>query len=948
MKKTFMALLAACCAAGFAFAEKLPTVTPPRPAKDLYKVFSEPDSRHRPYVRWWWNGSRVQADEILRELDVMKAAGIGGVEINTIQFPDMTSDTVGAAALPWLSEEWIRMVETAADGCRERGMTCDILVGSGWPFGAEFLTPDEQSQMLYPVTFDVKGGRFTVSREKVLELAHAHIMNPRENPEKELMFIRLMPKNVDKFTEGVSYDELAGEETISIDVPEGEYVLYFFVKRTGYSRVIVGAPGASGPTLNHLDGEAVKRYLDHFSDAMPFNRGTLKGKIRAAFCDSFELEGNNWTRDMLEEFEKRMGYSLYPYLPYVIVRTGGMGEPVREPYGCNFSDEVKRDVIERVRHDFWQVQTELFKENFIDVFNDWCHRNGLLSRVQAYGHQLHPIESSMYLDIPECESWIHDGIGRVMAPNQYLSGRGYSMVNKFVSSGAWLAGRGIVSCEEQTNVGCIFMTSLEEVKVTGDRSNLSGVNHSVLHGFNYTPPQEDFFGWIQFGTYFNEHNTWWPFVRSWTDYKARVSAMLQNSTYRADIAILPPLEDLWSKEGMQRDPYPGITYPAYANDLWEAMMQSGNGCDYVSENIICQSRTNGGMLRFGQRSYRTLLLMEVESLKPETAERIAAFVKAGGQVIAIGKTPHKSAGLKDAEARGARVERIIEETMAAWPERFVRVDAPEGDMLSWYLALQKKYGLEPYATLSDPDRFLSVNCYGSGDRDIYFVVNSSIEREQRTTMTFPARVAAKQAWVWDAETGERHRIALEEGALELRLAPAEAKFLVFEKNPVEGGEALPAAVLRNARPMTVDGIWDVKATHHVTGEVKEFRLTELADLHALPFPWLRDFAGTFEYSLTVDVDDPKAYHTLDAGLTHNGVTELEINGEPAGVRWYGERTFDVDGKLRKGENRITIRVTTLLTNYAKARAVDTPTAKRWEWAQRANKETGLRGPVTLY
>ena len=54
----------------------------------------------------------------------------------------------------------------------------------------------------------------------------------------------------------------------------------------------------------------------------------------------------------------------------------------------------------------------------------------------------------MYLDIPECESWIHDGIGRVMEPNQYLSGRGYSMVNKFVASGAFLANRNIVSCEE--------------------------------------------------------------------------------------------------------------------------------------------------------------------------------------------------------------------------------------------------------------------------------------------------------------------------------------------------------------------------------------------------------------------------------------------------------------------------------------------------------------------
>ena len=75
-----------------------------------------------------------------------------------------------------------------------------------------------------------------------------------------------------------------------------------------------------------------------------------------------------------------------------------------------------------------------------------------------------------------------------MEPNQYLSGRGYSMVNKFVSSGAFLANRNIVSCEEQTNVGNIFQTTLEEVKVTGDRSNLSGVNHSVPTASITAPP----------------------------------------------------------------------------------------------------------------------------------------------------------------------------------------------------------------------------------------------------------------------------------------------------------------------------------------------------------------------------------------------------------------------------------------------------------------------------
>ena len=49
---------------------------------DLYRRFSRPRNVDKPFVRWWWNGGKVTDAEILRELDLLKEAGIGGVEIN--------------------------------------------------------------------------------------------------------------------------------------------------------------------------------------------------------------------------------------------------------------------------------------------------------------------------------------------------------------------------------------------------------------------------------------------------------------------------------------------------------------------------------------------------------------------------------------------------------------------------------------------------------------------------------------------------------------------------------------------------------------------------------------------------------------------------------------------------------------------------------------------------
>ena len=53
----------------------------------LLSIFRNPPVTSKPFVRWWWNGDKLSAKEILRELDVMKEAGIGGVEINPIAFP---------------------------------------------------------------------------------------------------------------------------------------------------------------------------------------------------------------------------------------------------------------------------------------------------------------------------------------------------------------------------------------------------------------------------------------------------------------------------------------------------------------------------------------------------------------------------------------------------------------------------------------------------------------------------------------------------------------------------------------------------------------------------------------------------------------------------------------------------------------------------------------------
>ena len=97
---------------------------------ELYALFKDPPPETRPFVRWWWNGDCIEIDELERELDVMKAAGIGGVEINPIAKPE-GGDPFEYNCYQWLSPEWNERVKATVEMANQRSMVVDLIMGSG-------------------------------------------------------------------------------------------------------------------------------------------------------------------------------------------------------------------------------------------------------------------------------------------------------------------------------------------------------------------------------------------------------------------------------------------------------------------------------------------------------------------------------------------------------------------------------------------------------------------------------------------------------------------------------------------------------------------------------------------------------------------------------------------------------------------------------------------------
>ena len=929
--------------------------------EQLYQVFRQPTSEYRPFVRWWWNGDKIEADELVREMRLLKEAGIGGVEINPIAFPTYC-DSLGKVSLQWLSPEWIDMLKVCFDEADSLDMTCDLLVGSGWPFGAEFLKEDERAQIVVNYAETVTGPTtLTIIRDSICNHAMPKVSSPYKGNTKELMLLRLYPNPASCVDEGI--DVWQADSACTIDVPEGEYTLAALVKINGFLEVINGAPGAAGPVLDHFNTEAVNRYLYNMSDKIEQQIGPLKGKIRALFTDSMELEGANWTNDMAEAFQKRYGYDITEWLPFILFKIGSMGSALNYNPVVPVTEDFQKE-IQRARYDFEDFKAQLMQERFTDTYLDWCHQLGVKARAQAYGRGFYPLENAMGYDIPEGESWTTNWLrhkpGEEMSETDYRRGRAYTMVNKFVSSGAHLAGNRTVSCEEMTNTYTVFNMTLEQLKIGGDQSAMSGVTHSVFHGFNYSPNLEaPFPGWLRYGAFYSERNNWWPFFHLYNEYKARLSYALQHGTYYADIAILNPENDMWSTIGMQNEPFPNTTRAPYKTLIWEAINKCGGGVDYVSENIINRSNIKKGNLCFNQRKYNTLMLIDVESLHPESAEQLLRFVETGGKILCIDTIPYQSLGTPQHHAENDSLVKATMEKVMQHKDHFVFVEPPKEGFIPWYDSLMKAEQLPRYLDIESPDPYVMQNRYTTDDGSQMILLSNSHRYDtHQTKITFSDALTHKrQAQVWDLQTGERYSLPLDENnSYIFDLGPVESVLIVFERTKKDQQLPVwkpPHTVINAMSPTDLSEGWNITLCHSLLHDTTTAHFDTLFDLK--DSEEYQHFCGTIVYWKTIDhlgIDGACTVSTiLDLGLVE-GVSEVFINGQSIGVQYFGRRLYDLNKALHEGQNDIEVRVTTTMGNYLKTISrEDNPTT--WIYVNHPRRDQplqpmGLLGPVRIY
>jgi hypothetical protein len=887
---------------------------------DVRRGFERAPDDARIMMRWWWFGPSVTKAEIERELRVMKEGGIGGVEVQPV-YPLLPDDPAkGHRNLPYLSDEFLAMLKFAAEKSKELGMRFDLTLGSGWSFGGANTPITEAAGQLRVERVKLGPGARRVPVPSMIGAEHflaAFLSKTGGNAVAESGLTEL--KDIREANVWLPSDAAAGNE-----------VLFFIGGKSGM-QVKRPSFGAEGYVLNHLDRPSVENYLKSTGDRLfeAFDKTTVPYSV---FCDSLEVYNQDWTDGFMEEFRRRRGYDLKPYLPALAIDAG--------------------PTTADVRYDWGRTITELFNERFMVPMQEWSKRNGTRFRIQGYGIPAASVSSNKWADISDGE------------------GAQWKVIRaaRWASSANHIYGRNVTSSETWTWLHSpSFRATPLDMKAEADVHFLQGINQLIGHGWAYTPPYVEYPGWRFYAAgEYSDRNPWWIVMPDLARYLQRMSYLMRQGEPRNDVALYLPNADAYSHFTAGRVHLIDAERELVGEKILPAIFAGGFNIDFFDDTILNEiGSVRGKEIVLGSSRHRAIVLPGIERIPLESMKKIETFARAGGVVVASRRLPSIVPGLKATQAEQDELKVIVQRTFGGTYSStgFVESDDEVGRAL---------------ARLMRPDLAISPSADGFGfvhrkiaDADIYFVANTS---NQKRSVKLTFRDGTGSVELLEAMTGRTSGIAsvtdsVPSTSVELEFEPYQSRVFAISN---DASATLPRNAVTNGPAIDLKSGW--------TLQFKDSPATPIGQLGS----WTADgerlyYSGTAEYVRTVDVP-ANATGRFDAAVLDLGVaTPLEvlpmrngmrawieppvreaaavyINGQRAGSVWCPPYSLGIGSFLRPGRNEIKIVVANTALNHMAGRRLPDYKLLNLRYGERFQPQdmdkvqslpSGLMGPVRL-
>ena len=663
---------------------------------------------------------------------------------------------------------------------------------------------------------------------------------------------------------------------------------------------------ATGWEVNKLDTAFVtfqfNSYIGRLAD------GPLKGLLNNMLMDSWECASQTWTRYMKEEFLSRRHYDLTTWLPAI--------------FGWVVDD---REQTSQFLADWRRTIHELFTQNFYGHMTHLAHRKGMTASYETAAGDIFPagpMEYYKYADVPMTEYW--------QPFDHFLANHNFKPIRP-TASAARMYGKPRVSAESFTSFVLTWDEHLSMLREVANQNMVEGVTHTVFHTYTHNPDADKYFPGTSFGggigTPFLRKQTWWPYMKHFNTYLARCAFMLERGR--------PVSSVLWYLgDETEQKPDQYVSFP------------DGFRYDYCNTDALLNriSVKDGRWVTPDGISYDLLWIPKRGRLLPETLERLCQLVAQGGRLVA--DEPTDVATLSADKQQAERYQRAKKQLFA---NKAVIQGTPLSEALQ-QLALKPDVKSDGLRWLHRQDK----------NADWYMICP---EKENDFSGTIEFRQTGR-AELWNPMNGNITPVATrqngEYASLDLNLTRGQMLFVVFRRakpNLFRDGRENS-----NIEATPVEGPWtltfnDEQGTSLILGDKKASRNGE--DFKGL-LPWkdlpLSDegkaFSGTASYETTFQLDrKPKGRLLLNLGKVEE-IAVVSVNGHVTDTLWAEPYETDITRYARKGDNQLSIQVTSTWFNRLVYDARQ-PKEQRRTWvingpSDKAElRSSGLLGPVEL-
>jgi hypothetical protein len=886
----------------------------------LEQGWQHPPNEARLRAYWWWLNGNVTKASITRDLEEMKAKGFGGAVIIDADGSSQEGNAHAPHGPTFFSPEWCELYKHALREANRLGLEMSLNIQSGWNLGGPMVTADDaakkivwsESRITGPTNFNTVlpvpevrenyyRDTFVVAyRIRANQPSHLQLQNWREKallktlepfsaPDTTSLFQEFpaTPDEEDVRTTDVIdlTSKLAADGKLHWDAPTGDWQILRFGCTIGdHSYVSTGSEGWQGYAIDVYDAGAFERYWNAVVEPLIADAGPLAGKtLKYLHTDSWEVEAVNWTPTLRDEFKRRRGYDLVPWLPVIA------GKIVNS-----------RDESDRFLFDFRKTLGELAIDNHYRLFRDNARKHSLEIHPESGGPHAVPIDAQRCLgwdDVPMSEFWAWSWTHRIGDENRFFV--------KQPASAAHTYGHRITQDEGFTTIGPHWQEKIwSNLKPSFDKALCEGMNRLVWHAFVCSPDQTGIPGQQYFaGTHLNPKVTWWEKSAPFFSYINRCQFLLQQGLFVADVAY-----------------YYGDHVPNFAQLKKSDPAKILPGYDYdviTEEALLTRARVSDGKIVLPDgMSYRVLVLPDRDTISLPVLEKIKELVATGATVI--GPKPANGETLENYPANNGEIAQLADEI---WGGKIgtgrVIADKTAREVL---LADAVQPDCE---FLSTSDLQLSTNfdyIHRTADgAEIYFVANRSTNF---ISMNCVFRVAGKAPEIWDAVSGEHQFAAAyeqknERTTVPLEFPPCGSFFIIFN----EPSEKHPATALSNnlqLEPLAeVSGPWTVHFDPKWGGpESVQFNQLESWTIRAEP--GIKFYSGTAIYKKTFDLPDLQlasrdAKLFLDLGDVHE-LAEVHLNGKNLGIVWSPPFRVDITSVVKNYGNKLEIEIVNFWPN----------------------------------